>query len=178
MSDFKINKNLGFFQLPIELTANTDDQLKEQRKDSIINNLLNSETQTINDYEVTSFRPLTNTMTFDLYFYLFITTEMQENEKFATYFSKSYRQYFGEMLSYYDNIEPPPSGFPTFWNSLQYPFYDRNKDWFNYSEGQQPVLRKTRFEPKSYEYNSFLKMNFYSTPYTQTQELLFENIYM
>jgi hypothetical protein len=176
MSDFKINKNLGFFQLPIELTANTDDQLKEQRKDGIVNSLLSSEIQTINDYEITSFSPLTSTMTFDIFFYLFITNEMQEYDNFPKEFSKSYRQYFGEMQSHYDSIEPPPSGFPTFWNSLQYPFYARYKDWFDYPEGKPPVLRKTRFEPKAYEYNSFLKMNFYTTPNTNTQELLFESI--
>jgi len=73
----------------------------------------------------------------------------------------------------------PIQTYPTFWNSFGYPFYSQKEKWYVPTSGgtASTTLKSNRFGSQPYLYNSFIKMNFYTTPYAATQELLFQTSY-
>lgn len=176
MENYSVNTALGVVKIPISLSTDFDDQLKEQRKDTIVNQLLSSKTQDINDYEITAFKYANQSLKLDLYFYRECTLMIidpppggQTNADYFAEYSCKGSEYVQNMLNIFRH--PADANFPLFFNTFLHPFHNRQADW--YIDGKYD---KNRFEPNSYAYNSFVKMNFYTTPFSATQELLFENI--
>lgn len=189
MKNYQVNKNLGVVRIPFNLTADNSDAFDEMRKETRVNNLMANEVTAINDYEITAFRPLVPStgFSYDIYFHRRIDTT-EPDPKIRNILSAPYVKYYDDIVTYFatpffadpmstvSNIRDFVTGttYPTFWNSLCYPFYTRKDTW--YLDKEQTLLKSNRFDPNSYMYNSFIKMNFYTTPYAATQELLFQNI--
>jgi hypothetical protein len=57
--------------------------------------------------------------------------------------------------------------FPGFYNSFVFPFYSENAGWLNNSR---------KFKDQPFLYNSFLKIDFFSTPNKLTQQTLFSQV--
>lgn len=177
MEKYIINRSLGFVRLPFNLTSDNDDSMKEIRKSEIVKNALNQETEQINDYEMTSFKSQYQTLTFDLFFHrrLNLTANQDIRGMLGTY----YTDYYDQMKNKFsDTSDTPVSEYPSFWNSFGYPFYSKKETWYAANSDGTPSnsLLSKRFDTQSYLYNSFIKMNFYTTPYASTQESLFQNI--
>lgn len=179
MENYTINKNLGFVRLPFKLTSDFDDSAKDFRKTAIMDSVLSSETDAINDYEITTFSPIFETITFDIFFHRLINSMESYTAPYPpsirTMLSAAYVEYYDKMSNYF--AKTIITEYPTFWNSFGYPFYSQKQDWYQMINGEQSnILIPNRFDTKSYLYNSFIKMNFYTTPYSSSQELLFQNV--
>lgn len=173
MENYTINRTFGFVRFPFRLTSDNDDAFKEAEKQQMVDEKLAEDNAEIQDYEITTFRPQgRDVLTYDLFFNKYFGEDSDGNAA-RDILSTPYTDYFRQMLARFD-----PSGddiiFPTFWNSLCYPYYNKRDTW--YLDSAQTKLNPKRFDSKSYLYNSFLKMNFYTTPYAATQELLFQNV--
>lgn len=170
MEIHKINRQLGFVRLPFSLISDSDDSMKEIRKANQVEAALATQISQINDYEISVFRPRFTNLHFDIYFHRLIDPSV--NSDIRTLLSKPYTDYYDKMNSYFAGV----TKYPTFWNSFGYPFYNQKDRWYEtFADGTKKLLPK-RFGPQAYLYNSFIKMNVYTTPYAVSQELLFQNI--
>jgi hypothetical protein len=178
MENYKINKSLGFVRLPFNLTLDYDDSMKDIRKDGIVKSVLDGEIQQINDYEMTAFKSQYQTIIFDIFFHKRI--DIRLNKDIRTMLSTPYVDYYDKMQSKFYNLTGNTlvSEYPTFWNSFGYPFYTQKETWFEPNADGTPSsqLLSKRFDTQPYLYNSFIKMNFYTSPYAATQESLFQNV--
>jgi hypothetical protein len=174
VKNYTINRSLGFVRLPFNLTVDSDDLMQEERKDGIVETALANQIGAINDYEVTMFRPLFTNLTFDVFFYGKVDTTL--NADIQTMLSTPYVSYYSQMKAYFANLNI--TTYHTFWNSFGYPFYTKKSDWYIPLPDGTPsaVLLPKRFDAQAYLYNSFIKMNFYTSPYAISQELLFQNV--
>lgn len=185
MKNITINRQFGFVRFPFEITAQSDDLLAEWRKDAIVNGALAQQIGEINDYEVTAYTPQYPALNFDLFFHRRVNNVT--GSTIRDVLSTAYVDYYDQMKEHFGNLNAnadlefntgvPTSvvEYPTFWNSFGYPFYSRSDDWYQGTGSTRTLLPK-RFDSKSYLYNSFLQMNFFTSPYTATQELLFQSV--
>lgn len=178
MEKYKINKSLGFVRLPFNLTSDYDDSMKDIRKDGIVKSVLDGEVQQINDYEITAFKPQYQTIIFDIFFHKLIDVSL--NTDIRTMLGTAYVDYYDKMQDkfYGTASNVLESKYPTFWNSFGYPFYTQKQTWYEPNTDGTPSsqLLTKRFDNQPYLYNSFIKMNFYTSPYSATQESLFQNV--
>lgn len=179
MKNYKVNTSLGVVQLPFNLTSYYDDSMKGVNKTLTIEEALTMEMGEINDFEMTAFEFQFPQLIMDLHFHKEI--DIKNNLDIRTMLSTPYTEYYDKVQDYfYDVAEPKGSilQYPTFWNSFGYPFYTQKESWYKTLPDGNPsaTLLPKRFNSKLYLYNSFIKMNFYTTPYSTTQELLFQNV--
>jgi hypothetical protein len=189
MENYKINKSLGFVKLPFNLTTDFADPMDETRKSAMVETALAAEIGAINDYEMSAFKPHFANLILDVYFHMRIDPAVITDIR--TMLSSPYTVYYDQMKTFFDGLnssavsdfanEGSPSlieNYPTFWNSLGYPYYTKKADWYvkDASGNTTTTLIPTRFGTQSYPYNSFIKMNVYTTPYAVSQELLFQNV--
>lgn len=105
-----------------------------------------------------------------------IYTSTTENADIRTMLSDAYTNYYDQMNSYF--VAKGITKYPSFWNSFGYPFYTQKESWYVPNSDGTPstILLPKRFDPQPYLYNSFIKMNVYTSPYAVSQELLFQNV--
>lgn len=185
MKNVTINRRLGFVRFPFEITSQAGDLLEEWRKDGMVDTALANQIDVINDYEVTAYAPHYSALNFDLFFHRRVNNVT--GGTIRDVLSTAYVDYYDQMKDYFGNINAnaglefnsgvPTSlvEYPTFWNSFGYPFYSRSNEWYQ-GTGSTRMLLPKRFDSSSYLYNSFLQMNFFTSPYTATQELLFQSV--
>jgi hypothetical protein len=179
MKNYDINRTFGFFRLPINLTSDNGDSFEEFSVDNLVDAALTNEIGTINDYEITTFVPRYGQMVFDVNFYRQIDSNLNPtgDTQIRYILSEPYTSYYDQIQTYFQNSATfTGSTFPTFWNSLCYPFYSKKNTWFTCTGQTLSCLKPKRFDPNPYMYNSFIKMNFYTTPYSTNQELVFQNV--